>query len=148
MTDTSTPPGFVPTGDIGGFHGHIGPFFMSSDGPPWRMGLHLTDRHTNPHGVADGGLLMSLADHLIGMTIFRSVENGTQAVTISLNSDFLGAGRVGDWIEGSAFITRKTRELIFARAEIACARNPILAVSGVWKIVASRQLRGGAAAAI
>ena len=134
-TDQEVPAGFVATGNVGGFHNLAGPFYISTGEAPWRMGFRAGAQHANPHGIVDGGMLMTLADHLVGMTIFRSVENGTRAVTVSLNSDFLGPGRLGDWIEGSAVITRTTRELIFARAEVACARNPILAVSGVWKIV-------------
>ena len=72
--------------------------------------------------------------------LLMQVDAQPQAVTVSLNSDFLGAGRVGDWIEGSATITRTTRELIFARAELGSARHPILSVSGVWKIVAKRHV--------
>ncbi|MSO65274.1 MAG: PaaI family thioesterase [Alphaproteobacteria bacterium] len=146
MSDDLAPPaGFVPTGNVAGFHSAVGPFLVSPAGPPWRMGFRVLDRHTNPHGLADGGMLMTLTDHLIGITIFRTVERGTQAVTISLNGDFLGPGRRGDWVEGKAVITRKTRDLIFARAEIYCERNPIMAASGVWKIVPNRRVVAGSA---
>lgn len=131
----TVPPGFVPKpGAGGGFHQMMGPVWLHDDG---RTGLFVEPRHTNPIGITDGGFVLTLADHTCGFAVFRAA-NSQRAVTVSLNGDFMGSARTGDWIECRPTITRKTRTLVFARAEITCGDRVLLVASGIWKFLEPR----------
>ena len=138
MSDTTArpiPPGFViKPGAGGGFHQMMGPVWLHEDG---RVGIYVEARHTNPIGITDGGFVMTLADHACGFAIFQAA-NSTRAVTISLNCDFMGSAKEGEWIECRPTITRKTRSLAFARAEITCGERMLLVGNGIWKFLEAR----------
>lgn len=129
------PPGFVARPDAGGeFHKMMGPVWLHPDG---RTGIRVEARHTNPIGITDGGFVMTLADHTCGFAIFAAAHS-SRAVTVSLNCDFMGSARVGEWIECRPIITRRTRTLAFARAEITCGDRLLLVASGIWKFLEPR----------
>ena len=63
-------------------------------------------------------------------------------MTLRLNVDFLGMVRPGEWVEGTAHVTRATRTLAFARAEVTCGGRKVLTAEGVFKLMTGR---GGSA---
>ena len=129
------PDGFIAAhGAGGGFHKMMGPVYRHADG---RIGIRVEERHTNPIGITDGGFMMTLADHSCGFLIFQAA-NSQRAVTVTLNCDFMGSARVGEWIECRPTITRKTRSLAFARAEITCGERMLLVGNGIWKFLEAR----------
>lgn len=137
------PDGFGARAPDDSFNSTMGPIYASETGPPWRLGLRAAPKHQNPHGLVDGGLIMALTDHAIGFNIFRSVEGGTSFVTVSLNVDFVAGGRLGEWIEAVPEIVRKTRTLVFAKAQILAEGDRLIATaSGVWKFVETRKVAG------
>ncbi|MDA0367458.1 MAG: PaaI family thioesterase [Proteobacteria bacterium] len=142
MNDLVAPEGFAPRPSDDSFNDTMGPVFVSTSGPPWRMGLWATAKHQNPHGMLDGGLIMALADHAIGFNIFQSVAGGTSFATIGLNVDFVAGGRLGEWIEAVPEIVRKTRTLAFAKARVTADGRLIATASGVWKFVETRTVGG------
>lgn len=86
---------------------------------------------------------MALTDHAVGFNIFRSVAGGTSFATVSLNVDFVAGGRLGDWIEAVPEIVRKTRTLVFAKAQVLADGDRLIATaSGVWKFVETRKVVG------
>ena len=137
------PAGFGARARDDSFNDTMGPVFASENGPPWRLGLWAAPKHQNPHGLLDGGLIMALTDHAIGFTIFRSVAGGTSFATVSLNVDFVAGGRLGEWIEAVPEIVRKTRSLVFAKAQVLADGGRLIATaSGVWKFVETRKVVG------
>ena len=135
------PKGFAARARDGGFNDTMGPVFVSEEGSPWRLGLWAAPKHQNPHGLLDGGLIMALTDHAIGLNIFRGIDGGTSFATVSLNVDFVAGGRLGEWIEAVPEIVRKTRTLVFAKAHILAGDNRLIATaSGVWKFVETRKV--------
>jgi len=134
-TPAPIPSGFaLAAGAGGGFHRMAGPVWRHADG---RTGLVVEDRHLNPIGITDGGFLMTLADHSCGFAIFQAADS-TRAVTVSLACDFMGSAKAGDWIECRPSITRKTKSLVFAGAEITEGARILLVAHGIWKFLGSR----------
>ena len=43
--------------------------------------------------------------------------------------------RPGEWVEGTAQVTRATRSLAFARAEVTCGGRAVLTAEGVFKLM-------------
>ncbi|MBM3556959.1 MAG: PaaI family thioesterase [Alphaproteobacteria bacterium] len=58
-----------------------------------------------------------------------------RCVTISLNTDFVSGAKPGDWIDGEAEITRKTRNLVFVSGRLSVEGKTVLNASGIWKIL-------------
>ena len=135
MTGT-TPPGFVPSQGRGVFTTHNGPIFHKVEGERFWHGFHALARHCNGHGIVHGGWLSSFADGLLGTAVWRATQ--ARSVTLRLNVDFLGMVRPGEWVEGTATVTRATRSLAFARAAITCDGRAVLTAEGVFKLMAGR----------
>ena len=128
------PDGFRPANAGGPFGKEVGPFYLSEGESEFRIGLRIEERHINPNGVVHGGVCMTLADHVGGMAVFRSLSEKAPFATISLNCDFLAPAKTGDWIEGWGEVVRRTRTLAFANATIELAGQPIVRASGIWKL--------------
>lgn len=134
MSEERAPPqGFVASTSRGPFTTHNGPVFHKIDGDRFWQGFYALPRHCNGHGIVHGGWLSSFADGLLGMAVWRATQ--TRAVTLRLNTDFLGMVRPGEWVEGTAQVTRATRSLAFARGEIHCGERQVLSAEGVFKLM-------------
>lgn len=109
----------------------IGPLYQKWDNDRLICGFRADVQHLNAGGLVHGGMLTTLADHTLSVFIARTV--GAVCATISLNSDYLASARAGDWVQCTPTITRTTRSLIFARAQISASDRPVMSASGVWK---------------
>ncbi len=135
MPSSAVPPGFEICRIADGcFAEYVGPLYVR-EGEPARFGFLAQPRHGNVHEAVHGGMLMTLADQVLGLTVMQAVGLETPVVTVSLHCDFVSAARPGDWIEGEATITRMTRSLIFVRGSLGCGRSVVLSAAGVWKKV-------------
>jgi uncharacterized protein (TIGR00369 family) len=129
------PPGFVET-KRGPFMTHNGPTYYKLEGDDLRHGFRVLPRHCNGRGIVHGGWLSAFADGVLGAAVWRGTQ--TQAVTVRLNVDYLGMVRAGEWVEGVATLTKATRSLAFARAEVVCAGRKVLSAEGVFKLMTGR----------
>lgn len=131
----ATPPeGFVP-GGASGFVDLVGPVYVrQADGA---FGFRAEEKHANLIGVVHGGMLMSLADRALGVAAMRAAD-GANCVTIELGMQFVGAGRIGTWIEARPFVVRRTGSLVFLRGEVVSGGDVLASASGVWKILRRR----------
>jgi len=133
-TNAPAPAGYTAVfGDVG-FNKHVGPVWRSPDGKEFL--LDVRDIHLNGGGAIHGGMMMALADVVLGRTVRDSLEN-QRALTISLNCDFIGPAKLGDRIRGTAEITRKTRSVVFIGCELAVDGRIIMTATGIWKILGS-----------
>jgi acyl-coenzyme A thioesterase PaaI-like protein len=70
----------------------------------------------------------------MGMTVWEAVER-RRCATIQLNSQFVAAGKTGDFIEAYPEIVRLTRSVVFMRGTLTTAGRTILSAEGVWKVL-------------
>ena len=56
-----------------------------------------------------------------------------KAVTVTLNSEFLGPAEIGTFIEASGELMREGKQLLFARGLITCEGKSVMAFSGMLK---------------
>jgi uncharacterized protein (TIGR00369 family) len=126
-----TDPGFDPAEDL------IGPFYHQRVGDSYKFAFVAEDRHCNLIGVVHGGVLMTFADFsaCIEATERYKEEN---CVTISFNCDFVSAGSVGDLIECSANVTKKTGSMVFVIGEVFSKGEVLLTYSTVIKRLRDR----------
>ena len=93
----------------------------------------IEDYHINAGGVTHGGFIMSMLDSGMGTAAHQVIEGS--AVTISLNTNFIGGSKAGDKIIGLAKIKKKTRSLIFMYGQLKCEDKLLASAEGIWKII-------------
>ena len=94
--------------------------------------LEIEPKHCNSGGIVHGGLMMTMAD----LTVCATAREGTddaRAITISMNSDFLSGGRVGEVIEARGEVLHRTGTMAFMRASLSVEGRPLLNVNAVIK---------------
>ena len=139
MTDARhkpIPPGFKPVKLGGPYMVTIGPFYLAEDETNARLGMYIERQHCNPLAIVHGGLLSSFADMSMPVLFYKHpavVASGRVAPTVSLQVDFIGAARMGDWIESQAEVLKVSRSLIFAQSKVFANGQLVLRASGVYK---------------
>ena len=137
---TEVPEGFAPLPMGGDFMRVNGPLYLRHDvhhdGDTVRVGFRVEKRHTNPMGNCHGGMLASMADMLLPVSIHRQTPEvaGRFLPTISLQIDYLAPCPLGAWVQGEAQVLRTTRSMVFAQGLISADGTPAVRVSGIFKI--------------
>jgi uncharacterized protein (TIGR00369 family) len=117
----------------------IGPFCfrVEADGRP-RCAFQPRREHLNGGGTIHGGALMSFADFAL-FGIAHNALNGSHAVTLTCNCEFVGAGALDGVVEAEGEVIRDTRSVIFVRGLVTQASRPLLSFSGTLKKIARRE---------
>ena len=80
---------------------------------------------------------MTLADYTLSALALWECA-GESVVTISLNCDFMAAGRAGHWINGEGQVLKKTGSMVFVQGQLKQAENCLLSFTGVVKRLQKR----------
>ena len=67
------------------------------------------------------------------MTALRASSNKPHA-TIELNMQFIGAVRIGEFVEAHCEVVRLTRAIIFMQCRLAVGIRTVANATGIWKI--------------
>jgi acyl-coenzyme A thioesterase PaaI-like protein len=114
----------------------IGPFWRKQSGDDILLGLLTDARHVNRAGAVHGGVMLTLADHVMGFAV--ADFGGPPHATIQLDLQFVAAVAPGDFLEGRAVIGRRTRSIVFVHAELSVGKRLVAVTSGLWKQLARR----------
>lgn len=93
------------------------------------------EQHRNNGPYLHGGYLMSIADQSLFAIARSRLSADTHAVTLTFNSEFLGAAVAGQTITGTGEVLRETGKLIFVRGTLAQEGALILSFSGTLRKV-------------
>ncbi|HWU79867.1 MAG TPA: PaaI family thioesterase, partial [Caulobacter sp.] len=67
------------------------------------LGARVREAHCNSRGMPHGGFLAALADNAMGLSLGVNLAAARQPVgglvTVSLTLDYLGAAKLGQWLE-------------------------------------------------
>jgi uncharacterized protein (TIGR00369 family) len=142
MTDRLPAPpapldGYIIYDPVDAFENLIGPFFwkLLEDGTNHVI-LQSDRRHGNRQGYIHGGLLLTMMD--LAFSIAAKEHPDQRLVTISLSSEFVAAGEVGNLIEARTEVVRKTRSLCFLRGQISSQGATLVNASCIYKYIRSR----------
>lgn len=116
------------------FAEHVGPLYVRRDERGVLFGFEAAPHHGNERQGVHGGMLMTLADQVLGLTVLEAIGWGP-AATVSLNCNFVSSAVPGDWIEGRAEVVRVTRSLVFVRGTLSTRDAVVLTADGLWKIL-------------
>lgn len=120
--------------ELGGFMGAAGPLWTRREAQGWRYGLLVEARHLNPAGAMHGGALVTLFDHVVSTVAWEAC--GRQAcVTLQLDSQFLAAVKVGQFVEAGASVEHRTRGLMFMRGQLSAGGQTVLSGQAILKVM-------------
>jgi acyl-coenzyme A thioesterase PaaI-like protein len=133
MSEPNPPPDFEPLFRTSPFLETTGPFFYRKE-PDGRfvIGLRILPKHANARGGAHGGLLMTLLDIALGYSSGLSQNPPAKLTTASLAADFVGAPKVGDWVEAHVDVQKVGGRLAFANAFLVVDGERVVRGSAVF----------------
>lgn len=109
---------------------------LDDDGRPV-YGLRIGPEHANDRGAAHGGVLMTVADLVLGYTTAFASDPPLPLTTASMSVDFVGAAQVGEWLEGRAEIIRTGWSLVSATCYLAVGDRRVVRASSVLAVGAT-----------
>ncbi len=128
------PSGFEPY-TLPDFMALIGPLYRKVAGDRFQVGFRIAQRHCNPGGICHGGMIMTIMDVALGEQVLLAVGAGAPFVpTISLSTEFLAPGRLGDWIESRGVHTHIDGGIGFAQALLDGPDGPIAQGRAVFRV--------------
>ncbi|WP_242097836.1 PaaI family thioesterase [Sphingomonas sp. CROZ-RG-20F-R02-07] len=112
------------------FNTLLGPLLFRMDGAFARVRMTPEHRHSNLSNHVHGGALLGFID----VSLFAAARGhglivaGT-AVTLDLNTQFIGGGRIGEPIEAQVELLKETGRLLFLRGLVVQGEARIAAFS-------------------
>ena len=132
MNDTSTPlDGYTIYDPIDPYENHAGPFVWKEENGVQKFALQAEARHCNRHEIVHGGLMMTMID--LAMVVAAKETWEEQLITVSLNSEFIDAGRAGELVEAEGELVRRTGSMAFVRGRVYASERTLLVSSAVLK---------------
>jgi uncharacterized protein (TIGR00369 family) len=129
------PAGFVPIQGGGPWAQALGQvWFRRDDAGNPVFAVRVLDNHLNYQGITHGGMLATLADGVLGMSMSMAAGHRGASVTASMTADFLSSGRLGDWLEAHVTITKKGRRLAYANCDLRIGTRHVMRASGVFAL--------------
>jgi acyl-coenzyme A thioesterase PaaI-like protein len=132
--------GWTPVEPVG-FSGAIGSFWLSGSGlvVETTVGFIAEPSHSNGYlDIVHGGALMTFADIALGLGVVNAIGRSSRSVTASLQTQFVAAGHIGDFITCRPEIIRQSASLVFVRGLLCVGEKTIASAEGIWKILQPR----------
>lgn len=129
IPDFQPPEGFALLKPNQGYIAVSGPYYRAAGG---LYGFQSDARHGNPNGVLHGGAILTFVDTVLGREVVRVTRR--RCATVALNSQFMAAGKPGDWIEAKVVIRKLTGSMAFVDAEVTAAGEPVLTATSIYRV--------------
>ncbi|NLC37259.1 MAG: PaaI family thioesterase [Alcaligenaceae bacterium] len=138
MSESSELAGYHFVDRNSNFSDLTGPYYMKKEpGKEVSLGLKLEKKHMNSLGRAHGGILMTLADNALGDAVEALFDEPASLVTVSMNTEFVGAAMEGDWVVSEARILKRQGRLLFVDCVLRVEQRVVLHASAVMARVKS-----------
>jgi uncharacterized protein (TIGR00369 family) len=124
--------------DQGRFQDLIGAvYFRSRDDGSVDCRSETSRKHSNMADMLHGGYIMAFVDQALFAIAAPHLETH-RAVTVTCNTEFMGAGAPGEDVFANGEVTRATGSLLFLRGMVTQAGRNLASFSAVLKKVAPR----------
>ena len=110
-----------------------GPLYGRLEGEQFVMGFMCETKHCNPMMVCHGGMMATLADMLLLLGTNIQTGLGQFLLTVSLDVDFVGPVKVGDWLEGRTEGLRAGKSIIFSQGRMTVRGETVARVNAILK---------------
>lgn len=111
------------------------PLFSRQTDNAVQIGLRLREAHCNSRGFLHGGVIAALADNAMGLSCGKSLPSVEGLVTISLNVDYLGTARTGQWLQIEPRVLRTGKSMAFADAIVAADGQVVARASATFRVL-------------
>ena len=129
-TRPDLPPGFVAFEYDDPFENLVGPLGIRRESGRISFAFLVRPHHLNTGDTVHGGMLMTFADFAVCLAATWD-QPGEKCVTVSLNCEFVAAGRVGDLVMATCEVVRRTRNLAFVRGTVRVDDRILLTCSSI-----------------
>lgn len=127
-------PGWFIRDDEPGLVAMVGPFWQHGSGDDMKLGFLARPEHANRRGVVHGGMIVTFADQVLGSVAIDATP-GRRLATVQLDTYFVDAVTIGEFVEGRARIERRTRSILFMSGSFHVGDRLVATAHGVWKVL-------------
>jgi len=99
------------------------------------VATRINQGHINHIQVAHGGVLGTLADVALSYQVHRAEKPALPVATMNLNTNYLAAAKLGDWVEAHAAIDRISKRTAYCSGRILCGDTVLMTMSAVFAIL-------------
>jgi len=133
METTQAPPeGFVPHDRKSPMTDPWEPIWARKQPDCVQLGVRIAAAHCNSRGFLHGGLIATLADNAMGLSLGQTT--GTGGVTVNLNVDYLRAGTPGQWLQVEPRVIRAGSKLGVVDALITADGETIARANATFRL--------------
>ena len=100
-----------------------------------QIGLTLRTAHCNSRGLLHGGVIAALADNAMGLSCGAALPSVEGLVTVSLSVDYVGAARIGQWLQVEPRVLKTGKSMGFADALITADGVVIARASATFRVL-------------
>ncbi len=127
------PPGFRELTEASGFAAANGPWFERIEKDRVIRAFKAGPQHANALGIVHGGMLAAFLDSAMGTAVWNTLER--RAVTLRLTLDYLGPGRVGDWLMAEGEVMGHDEHVAQVRGRLYGPRHDVLGGLGAFSLL-------------
>jgi uncharacterized protein (TIGR00369 family) len=110
MTSLDVPEGFVRNPRSSPLTAPWEPVYYRELDGAVQLGLRVAEPHCNSRGFAHGGLIASLADNAMGLSLWLATQVAG-SVTTHLSLDYMRSARCGQWLQFEPRVVRVGKNL-------------------------------------
>ena len=100
-----------------------------------QIGITLRDAHCNSRGLLHGGVIAALADNAMGSSCGAALPSLEGLVTVSLSVDYVGAAKIGQWLQVEPRVLKTDKSMGFADALITADGAVIARASATFRVL-------------
>ena len=134
MNSHAAPDGFMPHFKTSPVTVPWEPLFSRRGERSVEIGLWLRAGHCNSRGLLHGGVIAALADNAMGLSCVACQPGVKDALTVSLNVDFVATAKLGQWLRIEPRVIKATGTLGFADALITADGDTIARASATFRM--------------
>ncbi len=131
---STIPEGFVALPRSSPLLDLIGPVYCRGLGLQLEVGLLIEPRHANGRGTLHGGVLATLADVGMGYAMAFSSDPPLPLITASMNLDYLGSVKIGEWLSVRLEHSKRGRQMAFATVVLEVGERTVARANGVFAV--------------
>ena len=107
-----------------------------------QIGVRLRDVHCNSRGFVHGGVIATLADNAMGLSLVKRLRAARQdapdpaigAVTVSLSVDYVATAQVGQWLQIEPRVVKAGRSLGFVDALVTADGDLVARANATFRV--------------
>lgn len=98
------------------------------------VGLRICQYHINYQDAAHGGVISTFADVALSHDVYDAERPRLAPSTVTLNVNYLGAARLGDWLIADVSLDRMGGRLAHTSGAIMRGDEVLASITGVFAI--------------